>query len=72
MTIDDLKRILGLIAARDPGAAAEIRTLGRNLLVLADRLDAAANGTRAIGGIGDIVYVQLRGPDGRIKHDSLN
>lgn len=69
MTTADLKRILLLVARRDPAAADELDRLADKLRALAARLRAAP-GTRSIGGVGDRVRMQLRGPDGSVRHDT--
>lgn len=71
MTADDLKRILVLVATRDPAAADEIDRMADRLHTLADRLrTSAADATKSTGGVGDRIRMQLRGPDGTVKHDS--
>lgn len=70
MTANDIRRILMLVAARDPSAPTELRKLAARINTIADGLESGQNGTKSTGGIGDRVRMQLVGPDGQVRHDT--
>ena len=63
---DRFRRILALLATRDPVAADEVEQLGRDLIALADRLRNERPPTSP-GGASDRATLELVGPDGQIK-----
>ena len=63
---DRFRRILALLATRDPAAADEIEQLGRDLIALADRLRNERPPTSP-GGASDRATLELVGPDGKVK-----